>query len=532
MPHLLGLFCEENMAIQNVDLGTYPTGEGGDSPRSGFDKVNKNFTELASSIQAINDDKLDKKDLKDASTTVSGIVQLVDALNDTSKTKAPTANQVKILNDRLNNAGVFTKAPILLDTKTDLLVDVPDVCQTFTLSGTYTNAPSIFGNGSITGMIDVKKRWFEAGVQKILTIRHLSGQIWENVKNGETWGGWKRIDAIDKLDKDASSVGSVKLDYLDRAKGKMLTGTELSTLDQGLHFDNVYAGKTQGYPIHYGHRLTFRGHGDSASELYIDWAPGQTNLFVRSKGNVNTYVWTPTKQVAFTDSDITGNAATATKLQTARKIGGVGFDGSRDINLPGVNTAGNQNTTGNAVSATKLQTPRKINGVEFSGEEDITIPTPAPNTANEIRAGILRIASQAQANIGTDDTTAISPRKLKAAVANQMNAAGSAPMYPCRAWVNINGLTNTIRSQGNVASVSRLETGRYRITFKEPMPTKDYVMFANGLSFNDGKVETNTLGYTIDSGELPSTTQATVMIWSTSTGARYTAEWLHIGIFC
>ena len=48
----------------------------------------------------------------------------------------------------------------------------------------------------------------------------------------------------------------------------------------------------------------------------------------------------------------TGNAATATALATARTIGGVSFDGSANINLPGVNAAGNQNTTGNAATAT------------------------------------------------------------------------------------------------------------------------------------------------------------------------------------
>jgi hypothetical protein len=71
----------------------------------------------------------------------------------------------------------------------------------------------------------------------------------------------------------------------------------------------------------------------------------------------------------------TGNAATATKLQTARTIGGVSFDGSANINLPGVNIAGNQNTTGNAATATKLQTARKINGVNFDGSANISIPT-------------------------------------------------------------------------------------------------------------------------------------------------------------
>ena len=44
----------------------------------------------------------------------------------------------------------------------------------------------------------------------------------------------------------------------------------------------------------------------------------------------------------------TGNAATATALATARTIGGVSFDGTANINLPGVNAAGNQNTTGTA----------------------------------------------------------------------------------------------------------------------------------------------------------------------------------------
>ena len=44
----------------------------------------------------------------------------------------------------------------------------------------------------------------------------------------------------------------------------------------------------------------------------------------------------------------TGNAATATVLETARDIGGVSFNGSASIDLPGVNSAGNQNTSGTA----------------------------------------------------------------------------------------------------------------------------------------------------------------------------------------
>ena len=54
--------------------------------------------------------------------------------------------------------------------------------------------------------------------------------------------------------------------------------------------------------------------------------------------------------------DTAGNAATATKLATARTIGGVSFDGSANINLPGVNADGTQNTTGSAAKWTTART--------------------------------------------------------------------------------------------------------------------------------------------------------------------------------
>jgi hypothetical protein len=49
---------------------------------------------------------------------------------------------------------------------------------------------------------------------------------------------------------------------------------------------------------------------------------------------------------------LTGNASTATTLQTARNIGGVSFNGAADINLPGVNTAGTQDTSGTSAIST------------------------------------------------------------------------------------------------------------------------------------------------------------------------------------
>ncbi len=72
--------------------------------------------------------------------------------------------------------------------------------------------------------------------------------------------------------------------------------------------------------------------------------------------------------------DISGNQNTtgsAATLTTARSIGGVAFDGSADINLPGVDTGGNQNTTG---SAATLTTARLIGGVAFDGSANINLP--------------------------------------------------------------------------------------------------------------------------------------------------------------
>ncbi|MED8845695.1 phage tail protein, partial [Escherichia coli] len=85
--------------------------------------------------------------------------------------------------------------------------------------------------------------------------------------------------------------------------------------------------------------------------------------------------------------DLTGNADTATKLKTARTIGGVSFDGSASINLPGVNATGNQSTSGNAATATKLQTARKINNVAFDGTSDITITATDSSSITGVRLG-------------------------------------------------------------------------------------------------------------------------------------------------
>jgi hypothetical protein len=89
------------------------------------------------------------------------------------------------------------------------------------------------------------------------------------------------------------------------------------------------------------------------------------------------------------NQDTTGNAATATALANARNIGGVSFDGTANINLPGVNTSGDQDTSGNAATATALATARTINGTSFDGSANITVTAAAGTlTGNTLNSGV------------------------------------------------------------------------------------------------------------------------------------------------
>ena len=89
----------------------------------------------------------------------------------------------------------------------------------------------------------------------------------------------------------------------------------------------------------------------------------------------------------FTVSNISGNAGTATKLASAVTIGGVSFDGSANINLPGVNTTGDQDTSGNAATATALATARTIHGVSFDGSGNIDLSEVIQDTVGAMFSG-------------------------------------------------------------------------------------------------------------------------------------------------
>jgi len=98
---------------------------------------------------------------------------------------------------------------------------------------------------------------------------------------------------------------------------------------------------------------------DSDDDLSVSDGSSSTTINLDSQsltiaGTANEIETTATAQTitislpATINANTTGNAATATALETARTIGGVSFDGTANIDLPGVNTAGTQNTSGTA----------------------------------------------------------------------------------------------------------------------------------------------------------------------------------------
>ena len=53
--------------------------------------------------------------------------------------------------------------------------------------------------------------------------------------------------------------------------------------------------------------------------------------------------------------------------------------------------------------------------------------------------------------------------------------SGTAPIYPCRAWVNFNGTgTVAIRASGNVSSITDNGAGDYTVNFTTAMPDANY----------------------------------------------------------
>ncbi|MFR0650809.1 tail fiber protein [Escherichia coli] len=259
--------------------------------------------------------------------------------------------------------------------------------------------------------------------------------------------------------------------------------TALSGSTQGTAGIQMYEAYNNSYPTTYGNVLHMKGASAAGEgELLIGWSGtsgAHAPVFIRSRRDNTDAAWSAWAQVytsrdsipgvnATGNQNTTGNAATATKLQTARTIGGVSFDGTANINLPGVNVAGNQNTSGNAATATKLQTARTINGVLFDGSKNIELTPRSIGTINSTTmsfsggAGWFKLATvtmpQASSvvyisliggagyNVGSPQQAGISELVLRAGNGNPKGITGAlwrrtSVGFTNFAWVNTSGDT-------------------------------------------------------------------------------------------
>jgi hypothetical protein len=182
---------------------------------------------------------------------------------------------------------------------------------------------------------------------------------------------------------------------------------------------------------------------------------------------------------ATTSSSTTGNAATATALQTARTIGGVSFNGTANINLPGVNTAGNQNTSGNAATATALATGRTVSltgdvtgtSGSFDGTGNVSIAaTIAANsvalgtdtTGNYVATGATSgngISGSVSSEGGTFTVTSNATNANTGSTIVFRDASGNFSAGTITAALSGNATTSS-STTGNAATATTLQTAR------------------------------------------------------------------------
>ncbi|EAN9674088.1 phage tail protein [Salmonella enterica] len=110
----------------------------------------------------------------------------------------------------------------------------------------------------------------------------------------------------------------------------------------------MYEAYSNSYPTSYGNVLHMKGASAAGEgELLIGWSGtsgAHAPVYIRSRRDTTDAAWSEWAQV-YTSKD----------------------------SIPGVNATGNQDTTGNAATATKLQTACTINGVSFDGTANISL---------------------------------------------------------------------------------------------------------------------------------------------------------------
>ncbi|HHU2446078.1 TPA: tail fiber protein, partial [Escherichia coli] len=310
--------------------------------------------------------------MEDASLTTKGVVKLSSAVDSTSESLAATPKAVKVVNDNANSrvpsnrkingkalTADITLTPKDIGTLNSITMSFSGGAGWFKLATvTMPQASSIVYIALIGGAGYNVGSPHQAGISELVlragngNPKGITGALWKRTAVGLTNFAWintsgDTYDIYVEIGNYATSV-NIHWDCTANASVSVYTSPTYSASKPSSVTDGVV------YTMYSTHQKP-------------------TPLDIGALPTTGGTVSGPLSVTGGITGTLNGNASTATKLQTARSIGGVGFDGSANINLPGVNTTGNQNTTGNAATATKLQTARKISGVPFDGSTDITL---------------------------------------------------------------------------------------------------------------------------------------------------------------
>ncbi|WP_251847190.1 phage tail protein [Enterobacter hormaechei] len=346
---------------------------------SATDSASESVAATPKAVKAAYDLAKGKYTAQDATTAQKGIVQLSSATDSASESVAATPKAVKAAYDlakgkyTAQDATTAQKGIVQLSSVTD------STSEALAATPKAVKAANDNANGRVPSGRKVNGRALSADI-------NITAQ---DIFNGQAVG----IGNAEDL--NAYSTPGL---YYQPANAQAQTGKNYPETAAGSLEVYKHAGITQIYRIYNSSRAYIRSLYSGTWSAWIkqyDAANKPTPADIgalASNGNAVSATKLQTSRtiggVAFDgtasinlpgvntggNQNTTGNAATATKLQTARTIGGVAFDGTANINLPGVNTGGNQSTTGNAASATKLQTARTIAGVSFNGTANIAIP--------------------------------------------------------------------------------------------------------------------------------------------------------------
>ena len=170
----------------------------------------------------------------------------------------------------------------------------------------------------------------------------------------------------DRVKETTATTGTGTLTLAGAVTGFQTFTSVLS--DGDTTYYGIFESATGAFEVGLG---TFTSSGTTLARTTILESSNSGSAVNLGAGSKDVFITQPAEKAVYLDAsghiaaadgrNVTNvDASTAATLATARNIGGVSFDGSANIDLAGVNTAGNQDTSGNAATATALETGRTI----------------------------------------------------------------------------------------------------------------------------------------------------------------------------